>query len=225
MNKTDINHTDIVLQIQGASRTFYGQGETLSILKSVDLSVYRGQSTAIYAPSGSGKTTLLYGAGLLESFDTGKVFIDGVDTSNMTDKQRTHIRRHKMGYIYQMHNLLPEFTALENLTLTGRIAGYSVARSTARAINRPSELSGGERQRVAIVRSLMNKPAVVLADEPTGNLDIKSSQMVFDILLDLVKTEYVGVLLVTHNPAFAKQVDTLVTLNDGEIVPLHKGRI
>lgn len=226
---------DSVLAIKGANRTFHTQGEILPILKSVDLSVHRGQVTAIYAPSGSGKTTLLYGAGMLEPFDMGQVLVDGVDVSGMTDKQRTHIRRHKMGYIYQMHNLLPEFNALENLTITGRIAGQSVADSTHRAMellakvqladrahSRPSELSGGERQRVAIVRSLMNNPSVILADEPTGNLDTKVSQLVFDVLLDLVRTEQVGMLLVTHNPMFAKQVDSVVTLVDGYIEPLDK---
>lgn len=225
-----------VLEIKNACRTFATQGEVLPILQSVNLAVYGGQVTALYAPSGSGKTTLLYGAGLLESFDGGQVLLDGGDVSALNDKERTAIRRDKMGYIYQMHNLLPEFSALENLVITGRIAGQSVTDSTARATdllaqvglehrlhNRPSELSGGERQRVAIVRSVMNRPSVILADEPTGNLDTATSEKTFQVLLDVVRHENVGMLLVTHNPQFAKQADSVFTLNNGQISPLNRG--
>ena len=222
--------TDVVMQIKNASRTFETPTDTLEILKDINLDIERGKVTILFAPSGSGKTTLLYGAGMLEPFDTGQVIIDGVDIMTASDKKRTKIRRNQMGYVYQLHNLLPEFTALENLEITGRIAGMKSVDATKRASellsmvglgdrlnNRPSELSGGERQRVAIVRSVMNSPSIILADEPTGNLDTKSSMSVFTILLDLVRSQNVGMLLVTHNPVFLKYVDTVVTLDNGVI--------
>ena len=224
---------DSVLQIKNAHRTFTTGGHRLEILKDINLDIHRGKVTILFAPSGSGKTTLLYGAGLLEPFDGGQVIVGGIDMMHAPDTERTQMRRHYMGYVYQLHNLLPEFSALENLQITGRIAGMSPTHVTQRATellhrvglgermhSRPSELSGGERQRVAIVRSVMNNPSVILADEPTGNLDTDSSGDVLTMLLDLVRSENIGLLLVTHNPAFLKYADTVVTLKDGNIAPL-----
>ena len=229
---------DLVLQLKNAHRTFITGGHKLEILKDINLDIHRGHITILFAPSGSGKTTLLYGAGLLEPFDGGQVIVDGKNIMNATDQERTQIRRNHMGYVYQLHNLLPEFSALENLEITGRIAGMSKADAQSRATtllhtvglgerlhSRPSELSGGERQRVAIVRSVMNSPSVILADEPTGNLDTESSTAVFSMFMDLVRTENVGLLLVTHNPVFLQYADTVVTLKEGRAEPLDKSGV
>ena len=232
-NTSKNTSNDIVLQIKNAHRTFITGGHKLEILKNINLDIHRGKVTILFAPSGSGKTTLLYGAGMLEPFDGGQVIVGNTDMMVAPDRERTQMRRHHMGYVYQLHNLLPEFSALENLQITGRIAGMSPMDASARATellhrvglgerlhNRPSELSGGERQRVAIVRSVMNNPSVILADEPTGNLDADSSGDVFAMLLDLVRTENIGLLLVTHNPVFLKHADKVVTLKDGAVAPL-----
>jgi lipoprotein-releasing system ATP-binding protein len=200
-------------------------------LRDANLLLRPGEIVALVAPSGTGKSTLLHLAGLLERPDTGAVYVDGVDAGSLADPERTRIRRDKIGFVYQFHHLLPEFSALENVALPQMIAG--VARKNARAragllldafglANRaqqlPGKLSGGEQQRVAIARALANKPTVLLADEPTGNLDIGTSDRVFDELLRIVREQGVAALIATHNADLASRMDRVVTLQDGAVV-------
>ena len=185
---------------------------------------------ALIAPSGAGKSTLLHIAGLLERPDSGEVLIGGRATSQMGDEARTRLRRHAIGFIYQFHHLLPEFTALENAVIPQTIAGYSRRDATARAqelldylglgaraSHRPGELSGGEQQRVAIARAVANAPALLLADEPTGNLDPRTADHVFATLLALARGSGLAALIATHNLELAAQLDRRVTLRDGQL--------
>jgi lipoprotein-releasing system ATP-binding protein len=212
----------------------FGRGETLlEILRGVDLALWSGQSVALIAPSGAGKSTLLHVAGLLESPDAGEVFISGAGTAAMSDDQRTALRRTEIGFVYQFHHLLPEFSAAENLILPQMIRGLSRAEASKRASellsylglsarerHRPAELSGGEQQRVAIARAVANAPRVLLADEPTGNLDPKTADHVFATLASLVKASGLAALIATHNLDLAARMDRRVTLQDGIIVEL-----
>lgn len=212
----------------------YQQGEgQIEILRDAGLVVEHGQSVALVAPSGSGKSTLLHLAGLLEHPDEGEVFIDGRATSKLSDAERTRIRRLHVGFVYQFHHLLGEFTALENVVLPQMIRGLSQRAAEARAkdllsylglgkrlTHRPSELSGGEQQRVAIARALANAPRLLLADEPTGNLDPRTSDHVFGALAELVHATGVAAIIATHNLALADQMDRRVTLRDGGVVEL-----
>ena len=209
----------------------YGRGETLvDVLTGVDLAILPGQSVALIAPSGAGKSTLLHVAGLLESPDAGEVKVAGAPTSAMSDAERTALRRSEIGFVYQFHHLLPEFTALENIVLPQMIAGLARAEAAkrakelldylnlgARAAHRPAELSGGEQQRVAIARALANAPRLLLADEPTGNLDPKTAQHVFDTLASLVKASSVAALIATHNLELASRMDRRVTIREGKV--------
>ena len=209
----------------------YAQGDaTLEILRGAELSLWPGQSVALIAPSGAGKSTLLHVAGLLEHPDGGEVYVDGVATSHLSDAERTHIRRTEIGFVYQFHHLLPEFTALENVMLPQMIRGLSKREAMSRAAellsylglkdrltHRPAELSGGEQQRVALARALANAPRVLLADEPTGNLDPKTADHVFDTLAALVKASRVAALVATHNLDLAARMDRRVTLRDGRV--------
>ncbi len=219
------------LELRGVGRTFKGPAGDLPILRAANLTLRQGEIVALVAPSGTGKSTLLHLAGLLERPDSGAVLIDGVDAGSLADPDRTRIRRDRIGFVYQFHHLLPEFSALENVALPQMIAG--VARQAAReragtllaafglasrAAQLPGKLSGGEQQRVAIARALANKPAVLLADEPTGNLDVGTSELVFTELLRIVRDQGVAALIATHNAELASRMDRVVTLAEGAIV-------
>src|SRR6266536_1326988 len=213
----------------------YTQGEaTLSILNGAKLALWAGQSVALVAPSGSGKSTLLHIAGLLETHDDGEVYVAGAPTSQLSDIDRTQIRRSDIGFVYQSHRLLPEFTALENVMLPQMIRGLKRSETIKRSeeilaylglgdriTHRPSELSGGEQQRVAIARAVANAPRALLADEPTGNLDPHTADHVFGALMQLVKATRVAMLIATHNMELAGRMDRRVSLVDGQIVELE----
>jgi lipoprotein-releasing system ATP-binding protein len=219
------------LDLRGLERR-YPQGEGfLEILKGADLTVEAGQSVALIAPSGAGKSTLLHLAGLLEHPDGGEVYIGGRATSSLPDAERTRLRRTDVGFVYQFHHLLPEFTALENVMMPQMIRGLSAGEATARAdellsylglkgrvTHRPAELSGGEQQRVAIARAVANAPRVLLADEPTGNLDPKTADHVFKALTQLVRASGLAAIIATHNLDLAARMDRRVTLRDGLLV-------
>ncbi|MFG1400833.1 ABC transporter ATP-binding protein [Xanthobacter sediminis] len=212
----------------------YSEGEgALEILRGVDLAISPGQSVALVAPSGTGKSTLLHIAGLLEQSDAGEVFIDGKPTARLPDAERTRIRRLHIGFVYQFHHLLGEFSALENVAMPQMIRGLSHKEANARAkdlltylglgprlSHRPSELSGGEQQRVAIARALANAPRLLLADEPTGNLDPRTSDHVFGALTELVQATGVAALIATHNLDLAARMDRRVTLREGKLVEM-----
>jgi lipoprotein-releasing system ATP-binding protein len=213
----------------------YMQGEApLVILDGAKLALWAGQSVALVAPSGSGKSTLLHIAGLLESPDDGEVYVNGAPTSQLTDMERTHIRRNDIGFVYQSHRLLPEFSALENVMLPQMIRGLrrseTIKRSTEilaylglgdRIRHRPAELSGGEQQRVAIARAVANAPRALLADEPTGNLDPNTADHVFQALMQLVQATNVAMLIATHNMVLAGRMDRRVSIVGGQIVELE----
>lgn len=209
----------------------YPQGEgALEILRGTDLAIWPGELVALVAPSGAGKSTLLHIAGLLERPDGGEVYIGGQPTASMSDGERTRLRREEMGFVYQFHHLLPEFSALENVVLPQLIRGLGRKEAEARAAellsflglkerlpHRPAELSGGEQQRVAIARAVANGPRLLLADEPTGNLDPQTSGRVFNILLQLVRASGLAALIATHNMELAARMDRRVTIRDGMI--------
>ena len=215
-------------------RRQYMQGATpLTILNGVKLALWAGQSVALVAPSGAGKSTLLHIAGLLENPDDGEVYIGGTPTSGLADVERTQMRRTEIGFVYQSHRLLPEFSALENVMLPQMIRGLRRSETIKRATeilsylglgerikHRPSELSGGEQQRVAIARAVANAPRALLADEPTGNLDPHTADHVFQALMQLVKATRVAMLIATHNMELAGRMDRRVSLVDGQIVEL-----
>jgi len=212
----------------------YRQGDvTLEILKGAEFAVWPGQSVALVAPSGAGKSTLLHIAGLLEHPDGGDVYVDQVATSPLSDAERTRIRRTEIGFVYQFHHLLMEFSALENVMLPQMIRGLSRRQATQRATDllaylglkdrithRPAELSGGEQQRVAIARAVANAPRILLADEPTGNLDPRTSEHVFSALTQLVEASGLAVVVATHNMDIAERMHRRVTLRDGLVVEL-----
>ncbi|UHD43722.1 ABC transporter ATP-binding protein [Aureimonas altamirensis] len=224
--------TDTMLRLDAVERR-YTQGENeLIILDKADFAMVPGEMVALVAPSGAGKSTLLHIAGLLERPDGGEVYIGGQACGGLSDAERTSARRNAIGFVYQFHHLLPEFSALENVMLPQMIAGLprhkaaeraeqllGYLRIGKRAEHRPAELSGGEQQRVAIARAVANNPYVLLADEPTGNLDPVTSHYVFDALTALVRQSGVAALIATHNHELAKRMDRVVTLADGRIVP------
>ncbi len=213
----------------------YRQGDDrLDILKGAELAVWPGQSVALIAPSGAGKSTLLHIAGLLEHQDAGEVFINKTATSGLSDAARTRLRRTEIGFVYQFHHLLPEFSALENVMLPQMVRGLkkSAAEQRGRELlgylglkdrvgHRPGELSGGEQQRVAIARAVANAPRIMLADEPTGNLDPRTSERVFSALTQLVRASGLAVIVATHNMDLAARMDRRVTLRDGTVVELE----
>lgn len=218
------------LELKGVQRTFSQAGQSLRILREVSLAIAPGEMVALVGPSGSGKSTLLHIAGLLERPDGGEVTIGGVDCGNLSDSARTRLRLTGLGFIYQFHHLLPEFSAMENVMLPQMINGASRKAAQAEAIellssvglaervtHRPAKLSGGEQQRVAIVRAIANKPKVLLADEPTGNLDPPTAEAVFGQLVDLVQETKLGALVATHNFDLAKRMDRAITLREGHI--------
>ena len=225
--------SDPVLELVGVSRHYREGDARLDILVEVDFSLVPGQTVALIAPSGAGKSTLPHIAGLLERPDAGEVKINNAPTSTMSDDARTKLRRNSIGFVYQFHHLLPEFTALENVALPQTINGLDRAearrrakdlldylRLGPRALHRPGELSGGEQQRVAIARAVANAPALLLADEPTGNLDPRTAEHVFATLMTLARASGLAALVATHNLELANQMDRRVTLRDGRIVEM-----
>jgi lipoprotein-releasing system ATP-binding protein len=223
-----------VIYLHEIKRQYMQGDEPLTILNGAKLALWAGQSVALVAPSGSGKSTLLHIAGLLESPDDGEVYVAGAPTSLLTDAERTQIRRTEIGFVYQSHRLLPEFTALENVMLPQMIRGLrrseTIKRSTEilgylglidRIGHRPAELSGGEQQRVAIARAVANAPRALLADEPTGNLDPHTADHVFGALMQLVKATNVAMLIATHNMELAGRMDRRVSIVNGRIVEME----
>jgi lipoprotein-releasing system ATP-binding protein len=222
-----------VVFLHAVERRYHQGDAVLEILKGAELAVWPGQSVALIAPSGAGKSTLLHIAGLLEQPDGGEVYLDGTATAGLSDAERTRIRRNDIGFVYQAHYLLPEFSALENVVLPQMVRGLSSAEASNRAsellsylglkerlTHRPAELSGGEQQRVAIARAVANAPRLLLADEPTGNLDPRTSDHVFNALSQLIKQSGLTVVLATHNMEIAARMDRRVTIRDGLVVEL-----
>jgi lipoprotein-releasing system ATP-binding protein len=222
-----------MLFLHGVERRYHQGDETLDVLTGVDLSIWKGQSVALVAPSGAGKSTLLHIAGLLEHPDRGEVYVDGAPTAALSDRERTRIRRNEIGFVYQSHRLLPEFTALENVMLPQMIRGLHRTEARKRAVellgylglrqrleHRPAELSGGEQQRVAIARAVANAPRVLLADEPTGNLDVHTAERVFGALTQLVRASGLATIIATHNMDLAARMDRRVTLQEGRVVEM-----
>jgi lipoprotein-releasing system ATP-binding protein len=218
------------LELRGVRRVFKQAGTELQVLNGVDLALQPGEVVALVGPSGAGKSTLLHLAGLLERPNGGTVVIGGEDCSNLSDERRTLLRRSDIGFVYQFHHLLPEFSALENVMLPQMIAGVPRSRARARAAalldqvglaprahHRPARLSGGEQQRVAIVRALANDPSLLLGDEPTGNLDHATGESVLNTLLDLVRRTGLAALIATHNLDLAHRLDRVVALDEGKL--------
>jgi len=210
----------------------YAQGQsTLEVFRNVRMVLKPGELVALVGPSGAGKSSLLHMAGLLEAPSDGEIFLDGAAASKLPDRERTRIRRDMIGFVYQAHHLLPEFSALENVMMPQRIAGKSREAAKVEALrlltlvglaerleHRPAQLSGGEQQRVAIVRALANHPRLLLADEPTGNLDPKTAQGVFAALIDLVRSEGLAALVATHNLELAARMDRALVLHEGRLI-------
>jgi lipoprotein-releasing system ATP-binding protein len=222
-----------ILYLHGVERHYRQGGAVLEILKGAELALWPGQSIALVAPSGAGKSTLLHIAGLLEHPDAGEVYVDQTATSRLSDAERTRIRRTEIGFVYQAHRLLPEFSAIENVLMPQMIRGLGRGEATQRAVellsylglknrlhHRPSELSGGEQQRVAIARAVANAPRILLADEPTGNLDPRTADHVFQALSQLVSASGLAVIVATHNLDMASRMDRRVTLKDGAVVEM-----
>jgi lipoprotein-releasing system ATP-binding protein len=222
------------LQLESIERRYQQGDAELAILKGASLSVWPGESVALIAPSGAGKSTLLHIAGLLEHADAGEVTICERPTAGLSDSERTAIRRSDIGFIYQFHHLLPEFTALENVMLPQMIQGLAKDEANARAVDllgylglgerlthRPAELSGGEQQRVAIARAVANAPRILLADEPTGNLDAHTADHVFGTLTKLVRATELAAVIATHNLELASRMSRRVTIREGQVVELE----
>ncbi|MCX8569123.1 MULTISPECIES: ABC transporter ATP-binding protein [Hyphomicrobiales] len=223
-----------VIELKGVERHYEQGSRKLTILNDANFSLQAGEMVALVAPSGTGKSTLLHTAGLLERPDVGEVIITGRACGRLSDDQRTAIRRNDIGFVYQFHHLLPEFSALENVMMPQLVKGLKPSDASERAgqlldymkigkraQHRPSELSGGEQQRVAIARAVANGPALLLADEPTGNLDPVTAGYVFDALSALVRQSGLAALIATHNHELASRMDRRVTLSDGKVVPLR----
>jgi lipoprotein-releasing system ATP-binding protein len=222
--------SEAVLSLRGVARTYRTGEGALEVLRGVDLDVFPGEVVGLIGPSGSGKSSLLHAAGLLEHPTEGAVMVAGQDCSRMSDRARTRLRLGLIGFVYQFHHLLPEFSALDNVALPQMIAGQprAAARRRASALlthlglgerlaHQPGQLSGGEQQRVAIARALANEPRVVLADEPTGNLDPHTSGAVFQALFDLARVTGVAILIATHNMELARYMDRVFALKDGHL--------
>ena len=222
--------SETVLELRGVSRSFRQGSGRLEVLRQVSLAVAPGEIVALIGPSGAGKSTLLQISGLLEPPTSGEILIKGEPAGRLSDARRTELRRTAIGFVYQYHHLLPEFSAAENVILPQMIAGLSRGKARGRALellamvglsqraeHRPAQLSGGEQQRVAIARALANGPALLLADEPTGNLDHTTADGVFSMLVKLVRAVGLGALVATHNLALADQMDRILALDDGRL--------
>jgi lipoprotein-releasing system ATP-binding protein len=223
--------SEAALRLEGVSRRYWQGTEPLDVLRGVSLRVERGELVALVGPSGAGKSTLLHIAGLLEYPDDGEVDIEGTSCGALSDDVRTKLRRDRIGFVYQFHHLLPEFSAIENVMVPRMINGVSRREAqrdaaelisavglTDRGTHRPARLSGGEQQRVAIIRALANRPSLLLADEPTGNLDHGTADDVFAMFEKLVRDGDLGVLVATHNLDLAKRMDRILRLDGGDIV-------
>lgn len=224
--------SNAVLEIIGVDRTYVeAHGKQVVVLQNADLTLYAGEMVALVAPSGAGKSTLLHLAGLLEKPDAGVIKIGGHDTVSLAEEKRTAMRRDDIGFIYQFHHLLPEFSALENLMIPQMLRNVSNSKAlrraeelldfmgiSQRALHHPSQLSGGEQQRVAIARAVANQPKLLLADEPTGNLDPQTSDRVFKMLQELVRSTGLSALIATHNHDLAREMDRCITLENGKLV-------
>jgi lipoprotein-releasing system ATP-binding protein len=227
-----------VLELREVRRTFKQGDREIPVLTGAEAELYPGQAIALVGPSGAGKSTLLHIAGLLETPDAGRVLVNGVDCARLSDGERTRVRRREMGFVYQFHQLLPEFTALENVLMPQLIAGTARRRGEARAKellvmlglghrleHRPAQLSGGEQQRAAIARALANAPKLLLADEPTGNLDPQTSAHVFHELIELIRHSGVAALIATHNLALAKRMHRVLVLDGGRLQEVNPASV
>ena len=225
--------SDVVLGLRRVVRRFSQGRRALEVLRGVDLEIHAGEIVALIGPSGAGKSTLLHIAGLLERPDDGEVLVSGESSRQLGDDARTRLRRHNIGFVYQYHHLLPEFSALENILVPQIIAGFDRGEAkqrardllamlglTERETHRPGRLSGGEQQRVAIARALANSPKLLLADEPTGNLDPDTANEVFSLLLSIARNAGLSVLIATHNTDLAARMDRTVRLDHGIVVPV-----
>ena len=231
------NSTDAVtpvLQLSAVTRSFRQGEREITVLRGADAVLWPGQAVALVGPSGAGKSTLLHITGLLESPTSGRVVVGNRDCAEMSESERTRLRRSEIGFVYQFHQLLPEFSALENVVLPQLILGKGRKAAEARAMellgslgladrvhHRPAELSGGEQQRAAICRGLANNPSLVLADEPTGNLDPRTSEHVFNELITLIRGQRVAALIATHNLELARRMDRILRLQDGVLVEVN----
>jgi lipoprotein-releasing system ATP-binding protein len=227
--------SELVLSIRGLERSYVTGAGELTVLRGVDLDVMPGEIVGLIGPSGSGKSSLLHAAGLLEHPNAGRITIEGRDCSDLPDRDRTRVRLATIGFVYQFHHLLPEFTALDNVALPLMIAGVARAKAQARAaellgelglaerlLHQPAQMSGGEQQRVAVARALANSPRLLLADEPTGNLDPTTSAAVFENLYDLARRTGVAAVVATHNLELARHMDRVFALKDGHLEPQAK---
>jgi lipoprotein-releasing system ATP-binding protein len=226
-----------ILRLAGLRRTFRQGHREIRVLDGASADIYPGQAVALVGPSGAGKSTLLHIAGLLEAAEGGSVVVDGRECMGLSEGERTRVRRYAMGFVYQFHQLLPEFSALENVIIPQLIFGRrnSDAKKRAKALlssvglgerfhHRPAELSGGEQQRTAICRALANEPRLLLADEPTGNLDPRTSERVFEVLLELVHRTGVAALIATHNLDLAARMDRTLQLAEGHLHEVRRGQ-
>lgn len=227
-----------ILQLEGVTRSFRQGEREIVVLTGVDAVLWPGQAVALVGPSGAGKSTLLHITGLLESPTSGRIFLNGRDCATLSEAERTRMRRKEIGFVYQFHQLLPEFSALENVVLPQLILGRGRKAAEARALSllgglglaerahhRPAELSGGEQQRTAICRGLANSPKLLLADEPTGNLDPHTSEYVFRELVDLIRRQGVAALIATHNMELARRMDRVLQVHEGRLVELAPASI
>ena len=223
--------SNAILQTKGLTRIYHQGDESLTVLHNVDLAINSGEIVALVGPSGSGKSTFLQTVGLLDKATSGSLTIGDQNIADMNDKARTLMRRQYIGFVYQFHYLLPEFTALENVIIPQMVAGTKRTEATEKAKellaslkmdhrfdHRPGRLSGGEQQRVAIARALANNPKLLLADEPTGNLDPETSETVFELLIDLVRNAGIGAVIATHNMQIAERMDRILELKGGKII-------
>jgi lipoprotein-releasing system ATP-binding protein len=234
----DATTTRAVLALEGLTRTFRQGDREIPVLKGASAALYPGQAVALVGPSGAGKSTLLHIAGLLETPDGGRVVINGVNSARLSDAERTRMRRGAIGFVYQFHQLLPEFSALENVMMPQMICGIGRRKAAARARqllellglgqrveHLPSELSGGEQQRTAIARALANAPRLLLADEPTGNLDPSTAELVFHELLGLIRHTGVAALVATHNLDLARKMHRVLRLENGALIETNPARV
>ena len=235
IQQKQLEMTSAILELVDINKQFDQTGlEPIKVFSKVNLSLNSGEMIGLFSPSGAGKTTLLQIAGLLDAPSSGKILVEGRDTNSLPDIEKTNLRNRKIGFVYQFHHLLPEFSALENVCIPQWCLGVSRRAAEEKAYHlldqvglanrghhRPSELSGGEQQRVALCRALINDPKILLADEPTGNLDSETSELVFDLLVGLVKEKKLSALIVSHNIGLVKRMDRVVRLHGKTLEPME----